>query len=160
MASVYPAALAAFAKVIAFTAIEVNGDRGDAAAAPAGCRMSDCPLGRLLNAALLASCGDCAFALVNGGGLGGSYGADGNITIQTAKASAPFDNYVTTAWLTGARILAMLAVGVAASPTFHLCDSVADNPCCAAGEPCGAPCSDAACDDSGAYPQYLGLRCA
>ena len=77
-----------------------------------------------------------------------------DVNIQDLKDIAPYDNYLLSAYLSGAHIKEVLEYAVTTSPQWHLCDQVKPSQCAPDG--CGA--DGQYCQAQGAWPQFHGLR--
>ena len=162
VSSIYQNATEAYQEVISNATITVSGDSGTVASSSSsddstartvvvpGCRLSDCPMGRITNMANMAQCDSCNFAMMNGGAFRSSI-STGDVTLQDLKSATPFDNYLTTVELTGSSIRTLLEHAVTLSPNWQLCSNVKPTQC-------SDNCNAEACDDDGGYPQFLGLR--
>ncbi len=93
---------------ISFTAEFVNGARGtNMSIGNAGCRFSDCPMGRLLTAAIAQWCPSCDAVMINSGGIRSSFSV-GAITTQNVISVLPFTNTIGYFNILGSGILSAL----------------------------------------------------
>ncbi len=93
-------------KVVAFTEAEIEGDRSV-------CRVQECEMGNLVADAMLDRVRDqgITIAIQNGGGLRASIDA-GDITMGEVFMVLPFQNTLSTFYVSGATIIAALENGV------------------------------------------------
>lgn len=93
-------------KVVAFTDVEIGGDRSV-------CRAMECSMGNLIADAMLARVADqgVEIAIQNGGGIRASIDA-GDVTMGEVLTVLPFQNTLSTFQVTGATMVAALENGV------------------------------------------------
>mmetsp|Transcript_7027 Transcript_7027/g.22960 ORF Transcript_7027/g.22960 Transcript_7027/m.22960 type:complete len:1583 (+) Transcript_7027:1431-6179(+) len=153
-------AYAALLDVVGYSEIFLDGERslGESATGPQprGCYRPDCSLGRVAALADLELCGDCDFALENGGVVRESINA-GNVTAGDVRTSFIFDNDLISVHLTGDAVRELLEHAVTQIFDFQQCDQLIPQAC---GGPDQLECVEGACELHGGIPQFAGLRWA
>ncbi|KAJ8598406.1 hypothetical protein CTAYLR_003028 [Chrysophaeum taylorii] len=153
-------AYGALEEVVGYSGIFLDGERSldETATGPQalGCYKPDCSLGRVAALADLELCGDCDFALENGGVVRASIDA-GNVTALEVRTSFIFDNQIQSIELSGDAVLELLDHAVTQVFDYQQCDQLVPAACGGEGQ---LECVLGACELHGGIPQFAGLRWA